>query len=41
VFVVKGLKDCEYEFRVRAKNSAGISEPSNPITVDVKPKNSK
>ncbi|XP_067934437.1 twitchin-like [Watersipora subatra] len=37
---VKGLKDCEYEFRVRAKNSAGVSEPSNPISVDVKPKSS-
>lgn len=38
---MKGLRDQEYEFRVRAKNSAGVSEPSNPIAVDVKPKYSK
>ena len=38
LLAVKGLKDAEYEFRVRAKNSAGVSEPSNPIIVDVKPK---
>ena len=41
LLAVKGLKDAEYEFRVRAKNSAGVSEPSNPIIVDVKPKTCK
>jgi len=38
---IKGLDDGEYEFRVRAKNSAGVSEPSNPISVDIRPKYSE
>ena len=31
------LDYAEYEFRVRAKNRAGLSEHSNPIQVEVKP----
>ncbi|XP_052825204.1 twitchin isoform X2 [Octopus bimaculoides] len=43
MYTVDGLKkDCEYEFRVRAKNIAGVGEPSNSTgTVMCKPKYTK
>lgn len=42
-FTVDGLKkDKDYEFRVRAKNIAGLGEPSKPTDViRTKPKYSK
>jgi len=37
MFSVPGLDYADYEFRVRAKNKAGLSEHSNPLKVTVKP----
>lgn len=37
LLAVTNLDYAEYEFRVRAKNRAGLSEHSNPLKVEVKP----
>lgn len=42
MLTVSGLKPGDYEFRVRAKNAVGLSEPSNTSgSVSPKPKYSK
>ena len=38
---MSGLDFADYEFRVRAKNKAGLSEHSNPLKVTIKPEFSK